>query len=215
MYVPSHFAAGRDDINDLLASYTAADLITHTEDGLLASTLPFLYHPEVGERGAVLGHLARNNPQWSTPSRGEAMMIIRGPDAYITPSWYASKTRHGRVVPTWNYTIAHVYGDLLIHDDVDWLDGHVRRLTARYEAGEAHAWSVDDAPARYVAGQLRAIVGLELRITRVEAKIKLSQNRPADDIDGVVAGLTRRGDHDSAEAILRNGGRTSTPTPAV
>ena len=202
MYVPAHFAASADDIRNLLTSPTAADLVTQTEAGLLASTLPLIFEPDVGERGTLLGHMARNNPQWSTPVLGAALVILRGPEAYITPSWYAAKARHGRVVPTWNYTVAHVYGHLVIHDDPAWVEAHVRRLTGRHEAAEPHPWSVDDAPDRFVRGQLRAIVGLELRISRIEAKLKLSQNRADDDIEGVVAGLERRGDHGSADAVL-------------
>ena len=202
MYIPAHFAASADDVRDLLSSPTAADLITSTDAGLLASTLPLIFDPDVGEHGALRGHLARNNPQWSTPALGESLVILRGSDAYITPSWYAAKARHGRVVPTWNYAIAHVYGHLVIHDDPDWLDTHVRRLTEQHEAAWPHPWSVDDPPERFVRGQLRAIVGLELLITRVEAKLKLSQNRADEDIEGVVAGLHRRGDHRSADAVL-------------
>lgn len=202
MYIPAHFAASADDVHDLLTSHTAADLVTATDAGLLASTLPLIFDPAVGEHGALHGHLARNNPQWSTPVLGEALVILRGPDAYITPSWYAAKAQHGRVVPTWNYAVAHVYGPLTIHDDPAWLDAHVRRLTAQHEAAEPHPWSVDDAPDRFVHGQLRAIVGLELTISRVEAKLKLSQNRAAGDIAGVVAGLHARGDHRSAEAVM-------------
>jgi transcriptional regulator len=201
MYIPAHFAASADDVHDLLTSPAAADLITTTAAGLLASTLPMVFDPTVGEHGVLRGHLARNNPQWSTPVLGEALVILRSSDAYITPSWYAAKARHGRVVPTWNYAVAHVYGQLVIHEDPAWLEGHVRRLTAQHEAGEPHPWSVDDAPERFVRGELRAIVGLELTITRVEAKLKLSQNRADDDVDGVVAGLHRRGDHHSADAV--------------
>ncbi|HLL62325.1 MAG TPA: FMN-binding negative transcriptional regulator [Propionibacteriaceae bacterium] len=201
MYIPAHFAASPDDVRALLTSHTAADLVTSTGTGLLASTLPLIFDPDAGEHGALRGHLARNNPQWSTPARGESLVILRGSDAYITPTWYAAKARHGRVVPTWNYTVAHVYGNLVIHDDPDWLDAHVRRLTEQHEAAEPHPWSVDDAPDRYIRGQLRAIVGLELVITRVEAKLKLSQNRGDDDVEGVVAGLHRRGDHRSADAV--------------
>jgi transcriptional regulator len=201
MYIPAHFAASPDDVRELLSSHPAAELITSTDAGLLASTLPMVFDPDAGEHGSLRGHLARNNPQWSTPALGEALVILRGPDAYITPNWYAAKARHGRVVPTWNYTVAHVYGQLAIHDDPAWLDAHVRRLTDHHEAAEPHPWSVDDAPERFVAGQLRAIVGLELAITRIEAKLKLSQNRADDDIEGVVAGLQARGDHRSADAV--------------
>jgi transcriptional regulator len=202
MYIPAHFTASADDVHDLLTSPAAADLVTATAAGLLASTLPLVFDPTVGEHGVLYGHLARNNPQWSTPVLGEALVILRGSDAYITPTWYAAKARHGRVVPTWNYAIAHVYGSLAIHDDPVWLEAHVRRLTAQHEAAEPHPWSVDDAPERFVSGQLRAIVGLELRITRVEAKLKLSQNRAVDDVEGVIAGLQARGDHRSADAVL-------------
>jgi transcriptional regulator len=134
---------------------------------------------------------------------------VRGPDAYVSPSWYAAKAEHGRVVPTWNYVTAHVYGQLVVHDDPAWVEDVVRRLTAKHETartespGQAPAWSVDDAPRKFIEGQLRAIVGLELRITRIEAKAKLSQNRPETDIAGVVAGLAARGDVRSAEAVER------------
>jgi transcriptional regulator len=201
MYVPGHFAASDEDIRQLLAGHGAADLITVTEQGLLATFLPFLYDAERGPHGALLGHVARNNDQWRLPAVGEAMVIVRGPDAYISPSWYPSKAEHGRVVPTWNYLTAHVYGELVVHDDVVWLDGLVRRLTERHEAGNAQPWSVDDAPSRFIAGQLRAIVGVELVISRIEAKLKLSQNRPAADIDGVIAGLTSRGDQAGSDAV--------------
>jgi transcriptional regulator len=200
MYVPEHFAAGDADIRALLANHGAADLITCTADGLLATFLPFIFDPAVGERGALLGHVARNNDQWRRPAIGDAMVIVRGPDAYISPSWYASKAEHGRVVPTWNYVTAHVYGELVVHDDPVWLDTLVRRLTDRHERGSADPWSVDDAPPRFIDGQLRAIVGLELVITRIEAKLKLSQNRPAGDIAGVLAGLDEAGDVATAAA---------------
>src|SRR5262249_54032989 len=119
----------------------------------------------------------------------------------ISPSWYATKAEHGRVVPTWNYLTLHVYGQLVIHDDVAWVENLVRRLTERHEAGRDHPWSVDDAPPEYVAGQLRAIVGVEIIISRIEAKAKLSQNRPPADIDGAIAGLERRGEHDLAKQM--------------
>ena len=202
MYVPQHFAADDAQVRRLLESQQAADLVTATATGLMATFLPLLFDPDQGEHGALLGHVARNNDQWRTPALGEAMVILRGPgDAYISPSWYASKAEHGRVVPTWNYSTAHVYGRLVIHDDARWLESLVRRLTDRHEAGRDDPWSVDDAPPKFVAGQLRAIVGVELVISRVEAKLKLSQNRPAADIGGVVAGLERAGDPVGAAAV--------------
>ena len=194
MYVPAHFAATDEDVRELLANHGAADLVTATADGLVATLLPFVHDPS---RHALLGHVARNNDQWQRPVLGEALVIVHGPDAYISPSWYASKAEHGRVVPTWNYVTAHVYGTLTVHDDPEWVGDIVRRLTARHDS----TWSVDDAPPAFVAGQLRAIVGVEVAISRVEAKLKLSQNRPAADIDGVVTGLRNRGDEASAAAV--------------
>ncbi|HEY3605080.1 MAG TPA: FMN-binding negative transcriptional regulator [Sporichthyaceae bacterium] len=212
MYVPAHFAADEAVVQDLLGNHGLADLITHTESGLLATQLPFAHDPTVGEHGALLGHVARNNEHWRQAALGEALVILRGPDAYISPSWYPSKREHGRVVPTWNYLTAHVYGQLVVHDDPVWLEALVRRLTERYEAGRVDAWSVDDAPAAFLAGQLRAIVGLEVVITRIEAKSKFSQNRTPADVDGVITGLTDLGDLANADAVraaARAGGRTA------
>lgn len=203
MYIPAHFAAGPDAVRHLLATPGAANLITMTDGGLLATLLPFVYEPDVGEHGALHAHVARNNPQASAAVAGEALAILQGPDAYISPSWYASKAEHGRAVPTWNYSTAHVYGRLVVHDDAGWLARHVRRLTDRHEGEREHPWSVDDAPEKFIAGQLRAIVGIELLITRIEAKEKLSQNRSAADAAGVVAGLRSGGQEASAAAVER------------
>lgn len=201
MYIPKHFAADDAVVQDLLVNHGAANLITNTADGLLATLLPFVYEPSDGEHGVLLGHVARNNQQWKTPVLGDALAIVAGPDAYISPSAYATKREHGRVVPTWNYVTAHVYGKLVIHDDPVWLEALVRRLTGKHEAAFAEPWSVDDAPAAFIAGQLRAIVGVELVISRIEAKAKLSQNRSDADIDGVIESLESRGLEDSAEAV--------------
>ena len=207
MYIPAHFAVDDAAVEELLAKHGAADLITQTDDGLLATMLPFAYDPSAGPRGALYGHVARNNDQWRKPAHGESLAIVRGPDAYVSPSWYAAKAEHGRVVPTWNYVTAHVYGRLLVHDDPAWVEGVVRRLTAKHEAarlaspGQPPAWSVDDAPRQFIEGQLRAIVGLELQIIRIEAKAKLSQNRPVGDIAGIVDGLAARGDDRNAAAV--------------
>ena len=201
MYVPAHFAATAADVDELLAKHGAADLITLTEDGLLATMLPFAYEPSAGEHGVLYGHVARNNDQWRKPAHGESLAIVRGPDAYVSPSWYAAKAEHGRVVPTWNYVTAHVYGRFVVHDDPAWTEDLVRRLTTKHEAYRDHPWSVDDAPRPFIEGQLRAIVGVELEITRIEAKAKLSQNRPPADVEGVIAGLRERGDKDMADAV--------------
>jgi transcriptional regulator len=199
MYVPAHFAMSDSDVRSLLASITAVDLITPTTDGLVATFLPMLFEPKTGAHGALLGHVARNNPHWrsasddaadSSVAGGESLVIARGPDAYVSPTWYPSTAEHGRVVPTWNYLTVHVYGRLVAHDDIEWLRQLVTRLTTRYEAGFDEPWQVSDAPADFIEGQLRAIVGLELQITRIEAKAKLSQNRPEGDAAGVITALS-------------------------
>ena len=117
MYIPAHFAPDDEAVGELLRNHGAADLVTLTADGLVATMLPFVYVPEAGEHGALYGHVARNNDQWKLPAVGDGLAIVRGPDAYISPAWYASKAEHGRVVPTWNYVTAHVYGRLVVHDD--------------------------------------------------------------------------------------------------
>jgi transcriptional regulator len=197
MYVPAHFAAPEDALAQLLAAPGAVDLVSSTPNGLTATTLPMLHDPQAR---TLTGHLARNNRQWRD-TVGEVLVIVRGPDAYVSPSWYASKAEHGRVVPTWDYVLAHVHGELIAHEDADWLGAHVARLTDAHEGGREEPWSVTDAPERFVAGQLRAIVGVEVRISRVEAKWKLSQNRSPADVDGVVAGLAADGRLDVAAAV--------------
>lgn len=206
MYVPAHFKPDDDAVRELLRHVGAADLITATADGLLSTMLPLVHdepgsRPGLGEWGALLGHVARNNGQWRAPAIGEAMVIVRGPDAYISPGWYATKREHGRVVPTWNYITAHLYGRLVIHDDPAWVEANVRRLTAQHESDREPPWSVDDAPEAYVAGQLKAIVGVEVVIDRVEAKFKLSQNRSDADIAGAIEGLEERGEHRVSAAM--------------
>jgi transcriptional regulator len=198
MYVPAAFTARDDDVQQLLAHHGAADLVTAGPDGPEATMLPFVHDPG---RGALLGHFARGNDHWRRVDGQRCLVMVRGPDSYISPSWYASKAEHGRVVPTWNYVTAHVHGTAVVHDDADWLADVVRRLTDLHETGRPDPWSVDDAPERFVRGQLRAIVGVEVRIDRVDAKFKLSQNRPAADVDGVVARLRAAGDTEGADAV--------------
>jgi transcriptional regulator len=206
MYVPAAFRPHDDDVRDLLASGRAADLVTVTTRGLLATLLPLLHdapgsRPGLPEHGALVGHVARANHQWREPAVGEALVIVRGPDAYVSPGWYPAKREHGRVVPTWNYVTAHVYGRLVIHDDAAWVEDLVRRLTAHHEASRAEPWSVDDAPPPFVEGQLRAIVGVEVLIERIEAKFKLGQNRSTADREGAITGLEAAGEAPTAEAM--------------
>lgn len=201
MYVPQGFAMDEGELSEFLLHAGAGDLVTHGPAGLLATLIPFVYDASVGPHGALRGHLARNNEQWQSAADGEALVILRGPDAYITPTWYATKREHGRVVPTWNYVTAHVYGELRVHDDIDFVRRVVHELTDKHEAARERPWAVEDAPARFVEGQLRAVVGVELVITRVHAKAKLSQNRSDGDIDGVLAGLREVGEERMAEEV--------------
>jgi transcriptional regulator len=203
MYLPKHFRADADEARELLHGIRVADLVTATSDGLFATFLPLIYDRSQGQNGALLGHVARKNDHWRLDPIAESMVIAHGPDAYITPGWYASKREHGRVVPTWNYVTVHVHGNLIIHDDPVWLEAFVRRLTERHEAERDHPWGVDDAPREYIEGQLSAIVGVELQITHVEAKAKLGQNRSAEDLDGVIGGLREGGDDALADATAR------------
>lgn len=195
MYVPAHFALDDDAVQAMLDRPGAAELVTCGPDGPEATLLPFVRDPA---RGVLLGHFARNNDHWTRVDGRTGLVIVRGPDSYVSPTWYASKAEHGRVVPTWNYVTAHVHGRVTVHDDVAWTTDVVRRLTELHEGGR---WRMEDAPERFVAGQLRAIVGVEVRIERVVAKAKLSQNRPAADVDGVIAGLREVGDHRGADAV--------------
>jgi transcriptional regulator len=206
LYVPAHFEPTDEQVRELLLNHGAVDLVTATPDGLRATVLPMIYvapdgGADAGEHGLLRGHFARKNDHWQQPVVGEAMAIVRGPDAYITPTWYEAKREHGRVVPTWNYITAHVYGTLTVHDDPDWVERNVRALSNKHEASRDPAWRVDDAPAAYIDGQLRAIVGVELRISRISAKFKLSQNRSEGDVKGVVEGLSAEGTDDMAGAV--------------
>jgi transcriptional regulator len=185
VYVAAHFAPAGDQVHELLRDIGAADLVTVHADGVVATYLPFLYDRDVGEHGALLTHVARNNSQAREALVGEALVIAHGPDHYIAPDWLPSNARTGEVVPTWNYVTVHAYGTLTVHDDPEWVLDVVRRTTALHE----HHYSVDDVPPDFVARQLRAIIGLEVRLTRIEAKAKMSQNKTPGDVLGIIEGL--------------------------
>jgi transcriptional regulator len=196
MYIPRHFTL--TDLNQITAFADAAqsaDLVTFDGAKPVSTLLPVIWDRPAdfdgGQScGRLLGHIAIANQQWQTAVPGaQALAIIRGPQAYISPSWYEAKARHGRVVPTWNYEAVHLTGDVTFHRDAEWLRAFVTRLTRLHEDGREHPWAVTDAPPEYIDGQLRAIVGIELVITSIEAKQKLSQNRSELDRAGVVAGL--------------------------
>ena len=190
MYVPPAFR--EDDLAALHATMRGArlaNLVTATDEGLVATPLPLLLAREEGPCGTLYGHVARANPQWRLPPRGDAMALFQGPDAYVSPAWYPSKREHGKVVPTWNYVAVHAYGPVEFFEDADRLLGVVTRLTDLHERPRAGPWAVTDAPEAFVRAQLRGIVGLRLPIARIEGKRKMSQNRSAADRAGVAAGL--------------------------
>ena len=164
-------------------------LVTATSEGLIATPLPLILDESEGEHGVLYGHLAKANPQWKLPATGEALAIFSGPDAYVTPSWYAAKREHGKVVPTWNYVAVHAYGQAEFFEDEDRLREVVTRLTNLYEHPRAEPWAVTDAPEAFIKSQLKVIVGLRLPVSRIEGKRKMSQNRSAEDRDGVAQGL--------------------------
>jgi transcriptional regulator len=194
MYIPSLNAENRPEvIFDFIEAHSLGALVTSSPSGeLFATHLPWLVDRTRGEHGTLRGHIARANPHHRSPraeGSGEALVIFSGNDAYVRPGWYASKAEHGRVVPTWNYVAVHAYGTLRFIDDTAVLRNLVESLTARHETVRPEPWHVSDAPAHYVEQQLKAIVGVEVTITRLEGKWKMSQNRPHADIDGVVRGL--------------------------
>jgi transcriptional regulator len=202
----SHFNAleDLDEIQALVASVGSAQLVTLGPDGFPAATLL----PVIWDHGRdrLVMHMARANQHWKAIGPGTpALAVVTGPEAYVSPAWYATKAEHGKVVPTWNYSAVHFTGRVSVTHDPEWLREAVTWLTDVHEGPRAaaghRAWSVDDPPAKYVEGQLRAIVGVELAIERVEAKAKLSQNRPEADRAGVVVGLrAERPDGERGEA---------------
>lgn len=194
MYVPRHFSMTPDQVRALLADAGAGDLVTHDPtDGLTATYLPWLYDPTVGEHGALLGHLTRVNTQWRHQG-SEVLVILHGPHHYISPTWFP-EDETSRVVPTWNYVTVHAHGDLVAHDDPEWTRDVVRRMSAHHET----AYSLDDLPADAVDRMLRAIVGIEVRITRLEAKAKMSQNKMPHDVAAIIDGLRAEGAGDVAD----------------
>jgi transcriptional regulator len=197
VYVP-HFNAmdDADEIRALVVAVGSAQLVTAGSDGYPAATMLPVIWDQPG--GRLVLHMARANQHWkSIAPDSPALAVVTGPEAYVSPAWYATKAEHGRVVPTWNYSAVHFTGRVSVHHEPEWLREAVTLLTDQHEGRRAAAgrerWSVTDAPEAYVAGQLRAIVGIELVVERVEAKAKLSQNRSTADRAGVVTGLRAEG----------------------
>ena len=197
MYIPSfNRIDDESEIRRFVAHARSAEFVTVGPDGFpVATLLPIMW-----EDGTVLAHMARGNPQWKSITPDDpGLLICSGPEAYISPSWYAAKAEHGRVVPTWNYSAVHLSGTVVVHEDREWLRDVVTRLTATHEHGRAEPWQPTDAPEKYIDGQLGGIVGLEITVTRVEGKSKLSQNRSEADRRGVVAGLRDENHYEAGE----------------
>ena len=204
MYVPSNFTEDRVPVlHEAIHGIKLGTLVTLGSEEMIASHVPMLVDPEPAPYGTLRGHIARANPQWRDVSgKVRALAIFLGPDAYITPSWYATKRVNAKVVPTWNYAAIHAYGPVRFFDDADALLALVTRLTETHEAARQQPWAVSDAPADFIRGMLRAIVGFELPIDRLEGKWKMSQNRPAEDRAGVVEGLRHDGEPAVAEIVV-------------
>ena len=187
MYLPRHFAQGDPGaLQALMREHPLAVLVTTGPDGLTADHLPLEYDAQAR---ALRGHVARANPLWQHAAGQPVLAVFRGPQAYVSPSWYASKAEHHRVVPTWNYAVVHAHGTLRSVDEAPWLHALVSQLTARHESARPTPWAVEDAPADYVQQMLRAIVGIEIAVDRLLGKWKLGQNRSSADRQGVVDGL--------------------------
>jgi transcriptional regulator len=204
VYVPAHFNEDRIGVlHDLMRATGLATLVSMTAEGLIASHAPMMIDPDPAPYGTLIGHLAKANPHTRSADPGvQTLVIFQGPDGYITPSYYAAKKQHGKVVPTWNYAAIHAYGTLEVFDDPVRLLEIVTRLTNRFESPRAQPWAVSDAPGDFVQGMLNGIVGIRMPIVRLEGKVKMSQNRPAADQTGVVEGLRRDGQEDLAGAVL-------------
>ena len=206
MYCPAHFAESRPEVlHALMREYPLATLVTMGDGGLNADHIPLQLETAGDGQHVLRGHVARANPVWKSTGNGTpALAIFRGPDAYITPSWYPTKREHGKAVPTRNYAVVHARGPLRFIEDADWLRTQVEALTRQQEGAFAEPWSVSDAPADYIEKMLAAIVGVEMTVTSLEGKWKVSQNQPEENRDGIVAGLGDLGRSDAAALIRRD-----------
>jgi transcriptional regulator len=204
MYQPSAFREDRLDVqHGLIRAHPLGLLITAGPAGLLANPFPFLLDAAGTEKGTLRLHIARANPQWKELAAiEECLVVFQGPQDYVTPSWYATKRETGKVVPTWNYATVHVWGRPRVMNDDSWLRRQIEDLTASREGSREAPWKVDDAPADFVAMQMRAIVGVEIPIGRIEGKWKMSQNRPEADRDGVIEGFRAMGEAGEEIAAL-------------
>lgn len=187
MYLPRHFAQEDPaELQALMREHPLAMLVHQGPDGLTADHVPLEFDAATQ---SLHGHVARANPLWRQAAGQRVLAVFRGPEAYVSPSWYPSKAEHHKVVPTWNYAVVHAHGPLQVVDEAPWLQALVTRLTAHHEAQQPQPWAVADAPDDFVQQMLRAIVGIRIPVERLVGKWKVSQNRSAADRDGVAAAL--------------------------
>lgn len=202
MYIPAHFSENRpEELHRIINEHPLGALVTHTSQGLDANHIPFEFDAGKGPHGTLQAHIARNNPLKDIADDAEVMVIFRSVDAYISPNWYPSKHETHRQVPTWNYEVVHVHGRIRIIDDEKFIRGVVARLTRKHEASEPRPWKMGDAPLYYMDQMVRMIVGLEIEVTRLEGKRKLSQNREARDIAGAINALSEKNREDIASQM--------------
>lgn len=202
MYIPSHFEETRVDVMlQLMREHALGTLVTLGSSGLEANHIPFEIAPEPAPFGTLRAHIARSNPLWRDYSP-EVLVVFQGAQTYISPSWYASKKENGKVVPTYNYMVVHAYGQLRVIDDPAWVRAQLERLTAGYEAGRPQPWKIDDAPAEFIEKLLPAIVGIEIPVTRLLGKWKVSQNQPRMNRVSVENGLRAAGDKNAAAMAM-------------
>lgn len=208
MYTPAHFAETRpEELHRIIRAHPLGMLCTHGPQGLDANHLPFLLDADAGPHGTLVGHVARANPLWQSVAQDSPVLVVfRGAEGYVSPNWYPSKHETHRAVPTWNYEVVHAHGTLSIHDDPKHVRAVVARLTHKHEATEPRPWKMGDAPPDFLADMVRAIVGIEVHITRIEGKRKLSQNRSAADRSGVIDALHERGQEALEHAMRQAGG---------
>ena len=211
MYVPPHFdEPDRDVLHDLIERTALGVLITHGAGGLDANHIPFELDRAKGEHGTLSCHVARNNPAWQDIATGdEVLVVFRAADAYVSPNWYPSKHEFHKQVPTWNYLVAHAYGRITVHDDERFVRYNVARLTRRHEASQPVPWKMGDAPREFIDAMVKAVVGLEIDITRLVGKAKLSQNKVQQDINSAGEILIDQGDGRIGQAMLDAAARKS------
>ena len=203
MYMPQHFAETRPEvIHRIIREHPLGTLVTQGADGLDADHIPFEFEPAEGTHGVLLAHVARANPLWQRcPTGSQVMVVFRGAQAYISPNWYPSKHEAHRQVPTWNYEVVHAHGKLTVHDDERFVRGIVARLTRRHEAAEPRPWKIGDSSPEFIDSMLRNIVGIDIAVTSLACKVKLSQNKEARDRQGAAEQLEARGSVELANSM--------------